>query len=267
MATCPNCGRKLRLIDWRPECPGCGININYYDSNRKLLEESEKAEIEHSRFQPKIDRAKAAYAGSKFAIARIVLTVLPILSLLLPVCQYNGESVNAIKIYNLVSSADIGAILSDAFSGNTLYLALVFVLLTLVGLIASLALITMALGKKSRIRVPVTYGLLFALGFAVLLSLSLSAKGSDTTSVGIGAYIFVVLLAVLFGWNLFLIKKGIPVNYKECLIGGLPDKVYFQYVEQGMSRDELNRKMLIALAELEEKQILEAKEMEKKTNV
>lgn len=32
MAVCPHCGRKLRIYDRRPECPGCGVNLNYFDA-------------------------------------------------------------------------------------------------------------------------------------------------------------------------------------------------------------------------------------------
>lgn len=31
MAKCPNCGQNLRLTQWRPECPACGVNMVYYD--------------------------------------------------------------------------------------------------------------------------------------------------------------------------------------------------------------------------------------------
>ena len=36
MATCPKCGKKLRLYHWRPECPACGVNMIYFASNERL---------------------------------------------------------------------------------------------------------------------------------------------------------------------------------------------------------------------------------------
>ena len=36
-ATCPKCGGKLRLIDWRPNCPHCGVNMIYYGLEDRLL--------------------------------------------------------------------------------------------------------------------------------------------------------------------------------------------------------------------------------------
>ena len=44
------------------------------------------------------------------------------------------------------------------------------------------------------------------------------------------------------------------MKYTKCLIGGLPSEDYFAYTAQGMSKSELQRKMLIALAELEAQQ-------------
>lgn len=245
MAHCPNCGRKLHLTDWRPECPGCHVNLNYFNSNEKLLEDSEKAEIEHAKFQPKVDRAKAAYAGSKLAIVRIVLSVLPIGALFLPLCANNSDTLNILDIYKILSS-DAGALLSGVVQGDisslfTLTLALSVVMI-LVGLIAIIA----SLGEHGKVRSFVLYGvhLLLAVASLVFASLQDGAK--------IGLYLYATLVAVLFIWNVILYKKGIPVHYTPCLIGGLPSEEYFALVEQGMTQAQIRRKMLVALAELQE---------------
>lgn len=128
VASCPNCGKKLHLTDWRPVCPECGVNLNYFNANEKLIEESEKAEIEHARFQPKVDRGKAATIGSKTGIVRMVLFLIPILSLLLPIFSItvsgNKKNFNAIDIYNVFSAVDVGKILSDI---SPLILAIAFI--------------------------------------------------------------------------------------------------------------------------------------------
>jgi len=98
-ASCPHCEYKLRLTDWKPVCPKCGVNLNYYRENDRLLDESEKAEAEHAKFQPKVDRAEAAYAGSWKAVLRIVFTVLPVAALFLPVVYSDGAK-NVIDIYD-----------------------------------------------------------------------------------------------------------------------------------------------------------------------
>ena len=87
-ATCPKCGGKLKLTDWRPNCPHCGVNMVYYGMEERLLLDADKAEAEHARTQPRIDRLKAAFVGSKLAIARIVFSVLPIAALFLPIAKF-----------------------------------------------------------------------------------------------------------------------------------------------------------------------------------
>ena len=131
MATCPHCGRKLHLYDWRPDCPDCKTNLIYYDSNQRLLDESEKAEKEHAAFQPKIDRAKAAYAGSPFAIIRIVLTLIPIGALFLPLlkCIEGGKTLNVIDIYKAMNDYGIGNVFGDALK-KPICLAAVFLLIS-----------------------------------------------------------------------------------------------------------------------------------------
>ena len=263
MASCPHCGRKLRMADWRPECPGCGTNLNYYDSNQRLLDESEKAEIEHALFQPKIDRAKAAYAGSKWAILRIVLTLLPIGALFLPLLKSSDGSghVNVIGVYNAIDAVGFGAIFGGAL-GNPMYLAAALLLVSAAMILVSIILITMSLGKHGKVRVLVTYGFMLACAAGSVIAAAVGGRqpanvfeGKPAPVVlGVGAYLYAALFLVLFLYNIFLLKKGIPVRRTPCLIGGLPSEDYFRYVEEGMSRSDIQRKMLIALAELQEQQ-------------
>ena len=114
MAQCPNCGRKLHLKDWRPECPGCGVNLNYFKSNEKLLEESEKVEIAHAKSQPKVDRAKAATIGTNIGRIRMALFLIPIAALFLPLFSItvggNKTNYNALGIYNVFNAIDTGKI-------------------------------------------------------------------------------------------------------------------------------------------------------------
>ena len=44
MANCPKCGYKLKFTDFRPECPGCGVNLMYYNHQERLAEDADKAE-------------------------------------------------------------------------------------------------------------------------------------------------------------------------------------------------------------------------------
>ena len=236
MAECPNCGRHLRLVDWRPVCPGCGVNLNYYDANNILLDESEKAEIEHAHFQPKVDRAKAAYAGSAMAILRIVFTLLPVGALFLPLFVYEGETRNAIGMYKLLSSVDVSHILSDA--------ALVCLILSAAMILVDLVFIIASLGKHGKGRTIFLYALTAALAVFAVVWLLISGG-----TVGIGGYLYAALQVFSCLWNYIVMRHGIEVHYKPCVIGGLPSETYFEYVDQGLTLPEIRRKMLICLTE------------------
>lgn len=116
MAQCPKCGKKLHFYNWKPNCPSCGVNLNYYKANEILLDESEKAEIEHSKFQPKVDRAKAATIGTTVGKLRMAFFLIPMAAFFLPLFSItvagHKTSYNAIEIYNAFSRLDSGALFS-----------------------------------------------------------------------------------------------------------------------------------------------------------
>ena len=260
MAKCPKCGRKLHLYDWRPECPGCKVNLVYHNSNENLLAESERAEIEHAKSQPKIDRAKAAFFGSAPAIVRIVLSLLPVAGLFLPVCiLYNADAsktVNAIGIYNYISKADFGAIFGNLLQGSLFSFSVILLLLSVIMIIVCLACLVMSLGPHGKQR-----------NFILNLIMLLSAAGSavtfyfaDVNSVlgnytngapSVGAFVYIGLIAVLLIYNLVLAKKGLKIKHTECLIGGIPSDEYFKMVEQGVSELEIRKKMVEALTKMQ----------------
>lgn len=259
MAKCPQCGKRLRIYNWKPNCPECGTNLNYFKANERMLDESEKAEIEHARFQPKVDRGKAATISSKLSIVRIVLSLLPVGALMLPLCKLTADSVksiNAVSLYKFISSADLGAIFGGVFSGDLLAVSVVVLLLSVVMILVNLVCLIMSLGKHGKTRNYIICSVMT--GCAVLSTVFLAVFSKNPSSVigqyesaavGIGAFAYVFACALLFGWNIFLFKRGISFKYTQCYIGGLPSEEYFSYVDQGLSKSEIRRKMLVALAE------------------
>ena len=87
MANCPKCGYKLRMIDIKAECPKCGVNLMYYNHQERLAEDADKAEEEHIRMQPKIDRIKFAFIGTKLSIVRLISLFIPIGMMFLPLAR------------------------------------------------------------------------------------------------------------------------------------------------------------------------------------
>ena len=91
MANCPKCGYRLKFTDFKADCPGCGVNLMYYNHQERLAEDADKAEAEHVMMQPKIDRIKFAFIGTKLSIARLVLLFLPIGMLFLPLVHVEAN--------------------------------------------------------------------------------------------------------------------------------------------------------------------------------
>ena len=266
MAKCPNCGRHLRITDWKPVCPQCGVNLNYFAANEKMLSEAEKAEIEHARFQPKVDRGKASFISSKKGIIRLVLTVLPVPMLLLPVVKIGAENLGGIQIYNKINALDggFGSIFGKAFSGDLLFLALVFTLLAAAMFLVTGLFYFGSLGPHGKVRNLVLnfIQLAFALSGAVTFMMSKTPE----SSLSFGAFLFLFAILLEIGWNIYINKTGIEVKYTPCYIGGLPKEEYFEYVNQGMSTEEIRRKMLVVLTQMQidadEKLEAEAKKSE-----
>lgn len=180
MANCPNCGRKLRLTDWKPECPGCGVNLNYFEANEKLLSDSEKVEIEHAKSQPRIDRAKAATIGTWTGRIRMALFLIPIAALFLPVYQLTvtGDlhKYNAIDAYNIISSLDVGALLGNV---TPLVLSVLFLALA-AALCVVFTVLQLTAGTKRGLRKNIVLSSVsLALVLASLVSFAAFNKDAD----------------------------------------------------------------------------------------
>lgn len=271
MATCPKCGYKLRLIDWRPDCPSCGVNIVYYGMEERLLDDADKAEAEHAHFQKRIDRLKASFIGSKLTILRIVLSLLPIAPLFLPlaILNYNGpfiaETTTKVTLLTLIDffgSFNFDSLLtiigSDIVGSAFIYFALSLVLLALsvVLILVSLLCLTMACGPKGNVR-NITFNSLMVVFAAASIFCFHQFAGQIhevfpdfiSGSVGFGAYIYLALLVALLALNIIIANKGIEVKYKQCYIGGLKAEEYFELVEKGTELSVIREKMSAALAE------------------
>lgn len=274
MAKCPKCGRRLTLFDWRPNCPGCGINLVYYGMEERLMDEADAAEAEHAKTQKHIDRLKASFVGSKLTIIRIILSVLPIAALMLPLCSvtFSGpfieqttSSINAISIYNLVSSLDFDALLTMLGSEllGTSFIgyagSLVCLLLSLVMIIVSLLMLTMACGPKGNPRNITLNVITIVFAVASIVFFNIFANGISSVfpefigaSVGFGIYVYIAAIAALLAINIIIAVKGTEVKYKACFVGGIPAEEYFELVKNGTPKEEIREMMAQALKAKEE---------------
>ena len=273
MANCPKCGRKLTLLDWRPNCPDCGVNLVYYGMEDRLLDEADKAEAEHARLQKRIDRLKAAFVNSPLTIVRIILSILPIATLLIPLATvtFSGpmiaeqtKSINAIEIYNIVSKLDFDALftmigsnlLGTAFIGMagslvSLVISLVFVIVSLLALMA-------ACGPKGNVRNLTLNSISIVFAVASIFLFNMFSNGISAAfpeyfsgKIGAGIFVYIGSLLLLLGINILLTVKGIDVKYKQCFVGGIPYEEYMELVEKGTPKDEIRAMMVAALEEKE----------------
>ena len=64
---CPKCGGKLGIFDLKPNCPHCGCSIMYYDMDKRLEEDSVKAEAEWQKLETTLDKITPAFIKKKRA--------------------------------------------------------------------------------------------------------------------------------------------------------------------------------------------------------
>lgn len=265
-ATCPKCGAKLRLFDWKPNCPHCGVNMVYYGLEDRLLLDADNAEIEHVHTQARMDRMKAAFTGSKLAITRIVTSVLPFAGLFLPLAKFSFDapyasfngSINAISLYNILATRlDFDALLS--MFGSKLMgpmaiffaVSIVTILLSAVGLLLHLIFLIMACGPKGKQRnysLNILNILFSSTSLVTFLLFSSKIKALlpgivHTSSLGIGIFVYLALLIACFVVDILCFKKGIPVKYKPCFVGNIPSDEYFRLVKEEVPLPEIRKIM------------------------
>ena len=84
MAKCPKCGRKLRITDVSQFCPGCSVNMRFYNFEENFIREAKLAELSQAGLKVKLRNLKYSFSGSKYITAKLVVMLLPLVSLLIP---------------------------------------------------------------------------------------------------------------------------------------------------------------------------------------
>jgi hypothetical protein len=286
MATyCPNaaCNYKLKLTDWRPNCPKCGTNILYYKMEERLLAEADQVETANAAFQKKADRAKAAVKGNKWAVARMVLLVVPLLTLLLPLGRVTvsapfvekSASLGIIGLVDVLGNLNFDVLLNmlgdSVMKGPFLWCALaivglVLVVFSILGGLATCWLARSPGGFKRTIAFFIVGMGGTALGAVSILQfgakLSPIMPGTVTTSItwygaGVVALSFLLILAI----NIYIKATGdIPVTHKQCWISGFPEEEVRENLARGITLDEMRKARAAAEAETEKAEIAEAVE-------
>ena len=238
MANCPKCGYKLRMIDIKAECPKCGVNLMYYNHQERLAEDADKAEEEHIRMQPKIDRIKFAFIGTKLSIVRLISLFIPIGMMFLPLARVTVnmpyKSIDTdISVLNVVMDVlmemDFG-ILFDMIGGSdltrvafiTYLLSILFLLVAAVFAILNIPFDAVSCSPKGFKR-NVTLSSC-GIGFTVLSIISFLVFNGQLSStfgamysgnLSFGSFLVILGFVAIIVVNILIKKQNIPVKYKD----------------------------------------------------
>ncbi|MDR3313021.1 MAG: hypothetical protein LBS96_01025 [Oscillospiraceae bacterium] len=91
MTVCPKCQKRLRITDWRPNCPHCGVNLMFYGFEERFYADAKLAELSQAGMRVRWKIIKAGWAGNRTAKIRLFTMVLPLLALLAPVAALRVE--------------------------------------------------------------------------------------------------------------------------------------------------------------------------------
>lgn len=229
MAKCPHCDYKLRFWDIKAECPKCKVNIPNYDWINRLEQDSIVAEAANLRIKQTFMKLKFAFAGTKLRIARTPISILPLLSFLLPLFTldfalpyFDGvKSFNIISLTKQVLDFDFGAIpgfiTSPALGGATarLLLAILFVYLSALSLptISLFFLIRNYKNLNSKgLFITNLIAALMMISSAVLFSSFSNLQQASTVNaftgeIGFGLYIAIALFIASCAVNLAVAKS------------------------------------------------------------
>ena len=264
MANCPKCGYRLKFTDFKADCPGCGVNLMYYNHQERLAEDADKAEAEHVQMQPKIDRIKFAFIGTKLSIARLVLLFLPIGMLFLPLVHVEAnlpfKSIDMnVSILNVVMDVVMKLnfeVLIDMITGSDLtrvafifyVLSIVYIFLAAVIAIVRIPVISVSCSPKTdggdRNITLSTLGIIFtALSMIcfVIFTTQMSGAFGDMYHGSLSFGGFLVILGFVAGIVIdVLIKRADePVKYKD--ISEFVERVEARRIEKETALAEAKR--------------------------
>ncbi|HOU09111.1 MAG TPA: hypothetical protein PL044_07990 [Clostridiales bacterium] len=235
MAKCPKCNHKLRVIDWKPECPNCGVNVIYYDFEKQFYIDAKHAELDAAKIRVKWARVKAAFIGNRLLVARLSLCLAPLLAALLPFGRIRfaiplfekNLPVSLIGLYSFFTDGSLdyfGALKATNILGTNAAQALrvMFGLTAVAGIafaIFALQLLCfISFRKMSLLMAGASLLGIAAAAWTVAQMLRFSAAPLDglfTANTLYGGYAVVLMFGVLAALNFAIAKKGIEIRYKE----------------------------------------------------
>lgn len=236
MAKCPKCDRKLRILDVGQFCPGCGVNMRFYNFEENFIREAKLAELSQAGLKVKIRNLKYSFSGSKLVTAKLIVMLLPLLSLLIPsgnisislpfvtseahfgllgiINIVTGGALNF--IFEMCSSAVVGAEFSAL--RNALFGFVAVALCCVFCLVFSLFGFISIKNMQKLATVTAGLGIISSVATLVLISVFRSAAADSLVlsgGFGFGLIVSAVMFGAVFAVNLLLWKNGIHPVYDE----------------------------------------------------
>lgn len=238
MANCPKCGKHLHIYNVSQFCPECGTNMNFYGFVDRFYREAKMSELSMANVHVKIRHIKAAYVGSKLAIARLCVCLLPAVAFLIPAGWFSfcipfvnmRYDFSGLGIFNMFSAGGLDYIMgmmNSSFAGaefKALLIALgayaLAALMAVLVLLMSLLCLISYKNMQKIISVVSAIGIVDALAAWILYGRFVKGLNSGLIEGGngIGILAVIVMFAVVFIINFLLWKKGIPVEYDEGML-------------------------------------------------
>ena len=253
LAVCPKCKEKIPFYHLSQFCPHCGVNVRFYDFDKKFYRDAKRAELSVAKTNIFIAHIKAALIGSKLSIIRLCVMILPLVSLLVPYATAKITQpfvddklmVSALGLYQAISGGHLDYVMTmmksgiDAQAFRALALVMGGIALTAVAAVVLVLLTVLSftsIKKMPKVLVGIcVIGIALTAATAVLAFRFVSvADASRGTIVRGGVSFGYIVTALMFAVNLvintLIIKKGYNIVYKE---GDLERKEIAKKVKAG----------------------------------
>ena len=236
MKTCPKCGKRLRLWHVSQFCPACGVNLRFFGYYETFRREAKAAELSQAAVHVRIKRLKAALVGSRLAVLRLIASLLPAASLLVPAGTFGLKTpllegnfaLSGLGVFGFASGVRLkalldlssGALVGAPFAGlrNLLFLWAGIAVFALAVLLCTL-LCFVSVKNMQKVICGVSllgfvYGAFFIV-YALTAGKALQTSPFALFRLGVGAAAPLAAFAAVFLVNLLLEKKGINPDYAE----------------------------------------------------
>lgn len=258
MAKCPKCGAPLHIYNVSQFCPKCGVNMRYVNFEENFLKEAKIAELTQAVVHMKVRRLKAALIGGKLQIVRLVIMILPLVSMLIPSGSYtvslpyysHSVQFGLLGLYGVFTNGDlayIGDMCSSLLFGDlfkslkmTVFVYAVPAVFSVIVFLASvLCFISIKNMQKIIAGISCVGALTAIVSAAFIFRFSSATSGNAVLSAssGFGWLVTAAAFAAVAVMNIIIDKKGIDVVYDE----GVEERVavYRKYKNGEVSIDDL----------------------------